>query len=66
MTEGAYTSPRRKNSTTEAAAPVGSKAATPRPGRMLTQHTGLPPRANGAGKPATGRGFAARKPGKKP
>jgi radical SAM superfamily enzyme YgiQ (UPF0313 family) len=54
MTDGGYTSPRRKNSTTEAAVPASSKAATPQPGRMLTQHTGLPPRAGvkaGGNKP---------------
>ena len=38
QTDGSYTSARRKNSTTVA-------ARTPvRPGRILTQHTGLPPR----------------------
>jgi uncharacterized radical SAM protein YgiQ len=41
VTDGSYVSARRKNST-----PV--KAA---PGRLLTQHTGLPPRVTG-GKPA--------------
>ena len=40
-TDGAYASPRRKNST-----PAG-----PAKGRVLTQHTGLPPRVTG-GKPA--------------
>lgn len=44
-----YQSARRKNST-----PLGSKKA----GRILTQHTGLPPRETGAGKPAK------RKPGR--
>jgi uncharacterized radical SAM protein YgiQ len=47
ITGGTYQSARRKNST---AAPM--KPATPAPGRMLTQHTGLPPRATGAGKSA--------------
>jgi uncharacterized radical SAM protein YgiQ len=37
MTDGSYTSARRKNSTTM---PV----KTPKPGQLLTQHTGLPPR----------------------
>jgi hypothetical protein len=37
--DGSYASPRRKNST------------QPRKGTALTQHTGLPPRATGAGKP---------------
>jgi uncharacterized radical SAM protein YgiQ len=40
-TDGSYASPRRKNST-----PV-----KPAPGRILTQHTGLPPRVTGAAKP---------------
>lgn len=35
VTDGTYASPRRKNSTT----------SQPRKGRVLTQHTGLPPRA---------------------
>ncbi len=39
-TDGSYTSPRRKNST-----------AAPPKGRILTQHTGLPPRVTGAAKP---------------
>jgi uncharacterized radical SAM protein YgiQ len=41
--DGSYTSARRKNSTP---LPVRSTAAAaaPRPGRLLTQHTGLPPR----------------------
>ena len=40
MTDGSYTSARRKNSTSVA-------AKTPRPGQLLTQHTGLPPRDKG-------------------
>ncbi len=43
MTDGTYTSARRKNSTS-------TVQATPVKGRMLTQHTGLPPRDNGSGK----------------
>lgn len=39
MTDGSYASPRRKNST------------QPGKGRVLTQHTGLPPRVTGAAKP---------------
>jgi uncharacterized radical SAM protein YgiQ len=50
LTDGSYQSARRKNST---AAPA--KAA---PGRLLTQHTGLPPRVTGAAKPGA---KAARK-----
>ena len=47
MLDGTYTSARRKNSTT-----VALKPAAPVKGRMLTQHTGLPPRDNGAGRAA--------------
>ena len=39
-TDGAYTSTRRKNSTAS-----GTRTSTVTQGRMLTQHTGLPPRA---------------------
>jgi uncharacterized radical SAM protein YgiQ len=46
LTDGGYTSARRKNSTAVALKPV-----TPVKGRILTQHTGLPPRDNGSGKP---------------
>src|SRR5207237_9307993 len=38
VTDGSYASPRRKNST----------AGAPVKGRVLTQHTGLPPRVTGA------------------
>jgi len=44
--DGGYQSARKKNSTV---APV--KAAAPVKGRMLTQHTGLPPRVTGSAKP---------------
>jgi len=47
LTDGGYQSARRKNSTT---VPVKT-AAQPVKGRILTQHTGLPPRDTGAGKP---------------
>lgn len=59
LTDGGYQSARRKNST-----PVGQKAAPAKPqgqaakpgqpqkGRLLTQHTGLPPRVTGSGKPS--------------
>jgi len=40
VTDGSYASPRRKNST----------SGQPAQGRILTQHTGLPPRVTGAGK----------------
>jgi uncharacterized radical SAM protein YgiQ len=41
--DGTYTSARRKNST-----PAGAKVSTVTKGRLLTQHTGLPPRETGA------------------
>lgn len=60
MTDGGYTSARRKNSTaapaTAKAAPVKLAPVKPSKGRILTQHTGLPPRDNGSGS-----GPAARK-----
>jgi uncharacterized radical SAM protein YgiQ len=55
LTDGGYTSARKKNSTT-----VALKSAAPVKGRMLTQHTGLPPRDNGSAKPA------GLKPSRKP
>ena len=67
LTDGGYQSARRKNST-----PVGQKAVAAKPqgqaakpgqpqkGRLLTQHTGLPPRVTGSGKPYFKA--AARKP----
>ena len=48
VTDGQYTSARRKNSTPAPATPTARKSAV-RPGNALTQHTGLPPRA-GTGK----------------
>jgi uncharacterized radical SAM protein YgiQ len=42
VTDGSYNSPRRKNST----------SAPPPRGRVLTQHTGLPPRVSGAARAA--------------
>jgi hypothetical protein len=47
LTDGNYTSARRKNSTQ-------ATAIQPQPGkrRLLTQHTGLPPRVTGSAKPA--------------
>jgi uncharacterized radical SAM protein YgiQ len=47
LTDGGYTSARKKNSTT-----VALKSAAPVKGRLLTQHTGLPPRDNGSAKPS--------------
>ncbi|WP_162575642.1 YgiQ family radical SAM protein [Variovorax sp. PBL-H6] len=45
LTDGSYQSARRKNSTPQASQPV-----QPAKGRILTQHTGLPPRGTGAGR----------------
>ena len=66
LTDGNYTSARRKNSTVVASRPATGAAAAPqkpvkavRKGDLLTQHTGLPPRDNGSGRVA---GKAARKP----
>ncbi len=63
MTDGSYQSARRKNSTPTKAqqpAPVVATGKPPR-GRMLTQHTGLPPRETGTTRrPGTG------KPGARP
>ena len=62
LVDGGYQSARKKNST---AAPVkapqasAAKPAVPAKGRMLTQHTGLPPRVTGSAKPPF---KAARKP----
>ncbi|MES2510926.1 MAG: YgiQ family radical SAM protein [Pseudomonadota bacterium] len=47
MVDGSYQSARRKNSTTVSKT---TPAASPVKGRILTQHTGLPPRDNGARK----------------
>jgi len=47
LTDGNYTSARKKNSTA-APAKQGVQAVK---GRLLTQHTGLPPRATGSAKP---------------
>jgi hypothetical protein len=55
LTDGGYQSARRKNSTpvkaSERAAAV-VKPRQPKPGELLTQHTGLPPRAGTAAKAA--------------
>jgi uncharacterized radical SAM protein YgiQ len=59
LTDGAYSSARRKNSTAPGVKPAPSpspaKPARPAKGRILTQHTGLPPRVTslprGAAKP---------------
>jgi hypothetical protein len=51
-----YSSARRKNSTPAAAAVSPVKR-----GRMLTQHTGLPPRADGASASASAAGSGGRR-----
>ncbi|OYU43362.1 MAG: hypothetical protein CFE44_18835, partial [Burkholderiales bacterium PBB4] len=51
LTDGGYQSARKKNSTT-----VPVKTAAPMKGRMLTQHTGLPPRVTGSAKPGANAG----------
>ncbi|MCM2345560.1 MAG: YgiQ family radical SAM protein [Acidovorax soli] len=65
LTDGGYQSARRTNSTPGAAraaaatsgpARGGATPGMPQKGRLLTQHTGLPPRVTGAAKPG------ARKP----
>jgi len=65
LTDGGYQSARRKNSTPQATtmvsgvpggpgkrtgSPVEKSGSSPASGRMLTQHTGLPPRAGVAGR----------------
>ena len=61
MTDGGYESARRKNSTAAPArAARPASPASPQKGRMLTQHTGLPPRVTGsAPKPP---GLVKKKP----
>ena len=62
--DGSYTSARRKNSTPVAAKPEIAKTKAPVKGRILTQHTGLPPRETGAefsGRGAKPRATPARK-----
>jgi radical SAM superfamily enzyme YgiQ (UPF0313 family) len=53
LTDGGYQSARRKNSTPVGKSPV-ARSAQPAKGRLLTQHTGLPPRQTGAAAPKTG------------
>ena len=56
LTDGGYQSARRTNSTPSATKAGGATPTRPQKGRLLTQHTGLPPRVTGAAKPS------ARKP----
>jgi uncharacterized radical SAM protein YgiQ len=59
MTDGSYTSARRKNSTAGPvkAAKTPSVGMAPKPGQLLTQHTGLPLRVTGS---APGKNFNNR------
>ena len=52
LTDGTYQSARRKNSTSSSKT---SATASPVKGRILTQHTGLPPRDDGSAKPVVSR-----------
>ncbi|MDQ7954744.1 MAG: YgiQ family radical SAM protein [Pseudomonadota bacterium] len=61
VTDGGYQSARRKNSTPVNAKATPAKSGTPPKGRLLTQHTGLPPRETGAAK-ARPAFKSARKP----
>jgi uncharacterized radical SAM protein YgiQ len=58
LTDGNYSSARRKNSTVKAS--QSTTGSTVEKGRLLTQHTGLPPRDNGS-KPAAGTNFKAKR-----
>jgi uncharacterized radical SAM protein YgiQ len=56
ITDGSYESARRKNSTSASTgAKPAPKAAAPRKGQILTQHTGLPPRVTGAARARPGK-----------
>jgi uncharacterized radical SAM protein YgiQ len=55
LNDGAYQSPRRKNSS------VAPPKSEPVKGRLLTQHTGLPPRATGGSRPGSPVGGGKRK-----
>ncbi|MET0541791.1 MAG: DUF3362 domain-containing protein, partial [Variovorax sp.] len=50
LTDGSYTSARKKNSSASAEVVKAAPKNTVTKGRLLTQHTGLPPRDNGAGR----------------
>ena len=58
LTDGSYTSARKKNSSAAPGTAPVKLAVKPAPGRILTQHTGLPPRDNGAApvRPARSKG----------
>ena len=63
LTDGSYQSARRKNSSASAdtAATARRASGAPPQGRILTQHTGLPPRDNGSGRAKPSARAAARK-----
>ena len=60
LTDGGYTSARKKNSSAPGEKAKSATVNTVTKGRMLTQHTGLPPRDNGSGALKVGGG--ARNP----
>ncbi len=59
-TDGSYTSARRKNSSPARVAAAAALGTKPTPGRLLTQHTGLPPRDLGGS--GSGKHLSRRKP----
>ena len=56
LTGGSYESARRKNSTAGQARLRSGTSASPRPGTLLTQHTGLPPRVTGSAQTSSRKG----------
>jgi len=56
LTGGTYESARRKNSTAGQARLRSGASASPRPGTILTQHTGLPPRVTGSAQLSSRKG----------
>ena len=56
LTGGTYESARRKNSSTGQARLRSGTSASPRPGTILTQHTGLPPRVTGSAQLSSRKG----------
>lgn len=60
-TDGSYQSARRKNSTPVVHQPLRAGQGA-RPGQLLTQHTGLPPRATGAAKIKPVKNFNNHRP----
>jgi uncharacterized radical SAM protein YgiQ len=56
LTGGSYESARRKNSSTGQARMRSGISASPRPGTLLTQHTGLPPRVTGSAQTSSRKG----------